>query len=243
MRRGHDAGHDPLHGCRNAGSRRGCCPSTPFPYTFFDVVGFQRRLTRTNAGFPLQDVAGPAARRSPSSGALRPRVVVSVGGYASMPAVFAARKLHVPLVVVSYDRLPGRASALAARRAAACAVAFPDSRLPRATLTGAPGPAGDPRCRPRARPGRRRVPRSGCPPIASRSSSSADRRDRACSTRRCATCSPADAGDRDADDPAPRRDPVRGRRRARDRRRRLACATNRSATRTAWRSSTPPPTC
>jgi UDP-N-acetylglucosamine--N-acetylmuramyl-(pentapeptide) pyrophosphoryl-undecaprenol N-acetylglucosamine transferase len=55
-----------------------------------------------------------------------------------MPAVFAAWKLDVPLVVVSYDRFPGRASALAARRAAACAVAFPDSRLPRATLTGAP---------------------------------------------------------------------------------------------------------
>ena len=55
-----------------------------------------------------------------------------------MPAVFAAWKRDVPLVVVSYDRFPGRASALAARRAAACAVAFPDSRLPRATLTGAP---------------------------------------------------------------------------------------------------------
>jgi UDP-N-acetylglucosamine--N-acetylmuramyl-(pentapeptide) pyrophosphoryl-undecaprenol N-acetylglucosamine transferase len=55
-----------------------------------------------------------------------------------MPAVFAARALHVPLVVVSYDRFPGRASAMSARRAAACAVAFDDSPLPRATLTGAP---------------------------------------------------------------------------------------------------------
>ena len=43
-----------------------------------------------------------------------------------------------PIVVVSYDLLPGRASRLAARGAAACAVAFPDSPLPRATLTGAP---------------------------------------------------------------------------------------------------------
>ena len=39
---------------------------------------------------------------------------------------------------MSYDRFPGRASALAAKRAVACAVAFPDSPLPRATLTGAP---------------------------------------------------------------------------------------------------------
>jgi UDP-N-acetylglucosamine--N-acetylmuramyl-(pentapeptide) pyrophosphoryl-undecaprenol N-acetylglucosamine transferase len=68
----------------------------------------------------------------------RPAVVVSVGGYASMPAVFAARRLGIPVVVVSYDRTPGRASRLAARRAAACAVAFEDSPLPRAELTGAP---------------------------------------------------------------------------------------------------------
>jgi UDP-N-acetylglucosamine--N-acetylmuramyl-(pentapeptide) pyrophosphoryl-undecaprenol N-acetylglucosamine transferase len=67
-----------------------------------------------------------------------PRVVVSVGGYASMPAVFAARRLRIPVVVVSYDHTPGRASRLAARRAAACAVAFEDSPLPRATMTGAP---------------------------------------------------------------------------------------------------------
>jgi UDP-N-acetylglucosamine--N-acetylmuramyl-(pentapeptide) pyrophosphoryl-undecaprenol N-acetylglucosamine transferase len=55
-----------------------------------------------------------------------------------MPAVFAARKLGIPTVVVSYDRRPGRASQLAARHAAACAVAFDESPLPRATVTGAP---------------------------------------------------------------------------------------------------------
>ena len=69
---------------------------------------------------------------------LRPQVVVSVGGYASLPAVLAARRLGVPIVVVSYDRRPGRASALTARLAAASAVAFADSPLPRAVVTGAP---------------------------------------------------------------------------------------------------------
>ncbi|MGB3736725.1 MAG: glycosyltransferase, partial [Ilumatobacter sp.] len=37
-----------------------------------------------------------------------------------------------------YDRTPGRASRLAARKAAACAVAFENSPLPNATVTGAP---------------------------------------------------------------------------------------------------------
>lgn len=123
------------------GSTRGIetrlLPETPFPHHFFDVVGFQRSLSRRNLGFVPKMVASTVgARRLLRT--IRPRVVVSVGGYASMPAVFAARVLRVPVVVVSYDRFPGRASSLAARRAAACAVAFADSPLPRAQVTGAP---------------------------------------------------------------------------------------------------------
>jgi undecaprenyldiphospho-muramoylpentapeptide beta-N-acetylglucosaminyltransferase len=112
-------------------------PETPYPYTFLDVVGVQRRRIRGNVAFlPKLGRAVRAARRL--LGELQPRVVVSVGGYASLPAALAARRLRIPLVVVSFDRLPGRASALAARFAAASAVAFPGSSLRRATLTGAP---------------------------------------------------------------------------------------------------------
>ncbi len=133
-------GHDPAT-IRYVGARRGIetrlVPETPFPHTFYDVVGFQRSVTMRNLAFVPKMWR---ARRSAiaDSRAHRPEVVVSVGGYASMPAVFAARKLDIPVVVVSYDRRPGRASQVAARHAAACAVAFPDSPLPRATLTGAP---------------------------------------------------------------------------------------------------------
>jgi UDP-N-acetylglucosamine--N-acetylmuramyl-(pentapeptide) pyrophosphoryl-undecaprenol N-acetylglucosamine transferase len=110
---------------------------TPYPHTFLDVVGVQRRQVRSNVAFAPKLVrAVRAARRLLA--ALRPRVVVSVGGYASLPAVLAARRLKIPVVVVSFDRLPGRASALAARFAAASAVAFDGSRLRRATTTGAP---------------------------------------------------------------------------------------------------------
>lgn len=134
------SGHEPAT-IHYVGAQRGIetrlLSDTPFPHTFFDVVGFQRSLSRRNLGFAPKMVT--ARRRAIALlRDLRPRVVVSVGGYASMPAVFAARALDVPVVVVSYDLLPGRASTLAARRAAACAVAFPDSSLPRSTLTGAP---------------------------------------------------------------------------------------------------------
>jgi UDP-N-acetylglucosamine:LPS N-acetylglucosamine transferase len=134
------AGHDPST-IRYVGARRGIetrlLPDTPYAATFLDVVGFQRRLTRHNLGFVPKMVRATGA----ATALLRswaPGVVVSVGGYASMPAVFAARRLGIPIVVVSYDRTPGRASRLAARWATACAVAFDPSPLPRAELTGAP---------------------------------------------------------------------------------------------------------
>ena len=135
-----DRGH-PLADLHYVGAQRGIetrlVPPTGLPHTFLDVVGVQRRLDRSNLGF------GPKLRRAIRDATAllrtrRPRVVVSVGGYASLPAVLAARRLRIPIVVVSYDRRPGRASQLAARFAAASAVAFPGSGLPRARLTGAP---------------------------------------------------------------------------------------------------------
>ena len=133
-------GHDP-DSIHYMGAARGIetrlLPDSEFPHTFFDVVGLQRSLSRRNLAFlpKLWRARRAAIGRLRS---LRPRVVVSVGGYASMPAVLAARKLDIPIVVVSYDLRPGRASEITARSAAASAVAFPGSPLPRATLTGAP---------------------------------------------------------------------------------------------------------
>lgn len=133
------------HRVHYVGARRGIetrlVPPTGLPHTFFEVVGVQRRLDAaawaTNLRFlPFQALAYRDARRLLAQ--LQPKVVVSVGGYASLPAVLAARRLRIPVVVVSYDRRPGRASAVTARFAAACAVAFPDSTLPNARVTGAP---------------------------------------------------------------------------------------------------------
>ncbi|MGD9702070.1 MAG: undecaprenyldiphospho-muramoylpentapeptide beta-N-acetylglucosaminyltransferase [Acidimicrobiia bacterium] len=134
------AGHDPpsIH---YVGARRGIetrlLPPTPFPHTFLDVIGLQRRLAASNLVFPLK-LAGATATAFRLLRRLRPEVVVSVGGYASLPAVISAWLLRIPIVVVSYDRRPGQSSRLAARIAAASAVAFPDASLPRARYTGAP---------------------------------------------------------------------------------------------------------
>ncbi|MET0324744.1 MAG: glycosyltransferase [Ilumatobacteraceae bacterium] len=139
-----DAGRDPSE-IHYVGAERGIetrlLPATPFGHTFLDVVGLQRELNRRNVRLNaamLPKLTTATRRALALLRRLRPRVVVSVGGYASLPAVLAARRLRVPIVVVSYDRRPGRSSALTARMAAASAVAYPDSPLPRAVVTGAP---------------------------------------------------------------------------------------------------------
>ena len=74
------------------------------------------RLSRAQPGVPAE--AGRARRGRPGAccAGSRPQVVVTVGGYASFPATFAARPRRIPIVVVSYDRRPGLASKLLARR-------------------------------------------------------------------------------------------------------------------------------
>lgn len=119
------------------GVERRLAPASGYDHTLFDVVGLQRRLTRRNLAF------FPKLCRSTYQAVrllrrLRPSVVVNVGGYASFPATAAAVLQRVPVVVVSYDRRPGLVSKLMARRAAACAVAYEGSTLPRAEVTGAP---------------------------------------------------------------------------------------------------------
>ncbi len=68
----------------------------------------------------------------------QPRVVVAVGGYASIPLSMAAVVAAVPVVLVNVDARPGAANRLLSRFARASAVAFSGTGLPRAVVTGAP---------------------------------------------------------------------------------------------------------
>lgn len=135
-----DSGHpiDEIHYMGTVfGIERTLIPPVGLAHTFLKVSGLQRRLTMSNLWF-LPRLALAMIRTERVFSSLRPRVVISVGGYASLPAVLVARRRRIPVVVVSYDRLPGRASKLTSRWATACAVAFSDSALPRASHTGAP---------------------------------------------------------------------------------------------------------
>jgi UDP-N-acetylglucosamine--N-acetylmuramyl-(pentapeptide) pyrophosphoryl-undecaprenol N-acetylglucosamine transferase len=123
------------------GSTRGMettlVPPTGFPLRTFPLISFPRKISfrHVSAGLRLVAALGSAWREF---GRLKPKVVVSVGGYASMPGVVAAIVRRVPIVVVSYDAYAGVASRLAARFAKKCAVGFEHLDLPRKVFTGAP---------------------------------------------------------------------------------------------------------
>lgn len=139
-----DAGHGPGE-LAYVGSVRGVessmVPATGVACAFLPISGLQRsfspRSLARNVALPFRLFRSTlAARRLVRQ--WKPSVVVSVGGYASEPMARAAVSAGVPLVCVSYDFVPGLATRRQARTAAACAVAFEGSSLPRAVVTGAP---------------------------------------------------------------------------------------------------------
>ena len=139
-----EAGH-PVSEIRYVGSRRGVerelMQSSQIAAEYLPISGLQRSFTlrgmARNAMLPVRLLRSRVLAR----GLIKlwnPSVVVSVGGYASEPLSRAAIAADVPLVCVSYDRIPGLATRRQAKHAAISAVAFEGSSLPRSELTGAP---------------------------------------------------------------------------------------------------------
>jgi UDP-N-acetylglucosamine--N-acetylmuramyl-(pentapeptide) pyrophosphoryl-undecaprenol N-acetylglucosamine transferase len=140
VERGHD--RETIH---FVGSRRGMeselVPAAGFPLTVLAGRGLRRKLAPSDIAANVKAIAGLTAATARALRLMRkerPSVVVNLGGYASVPCTLAAVALRVPIVVVSYDAVPGRASRLAARFAKVNAVALPSSTLRNAVVTGAP---------------------------------------------------------------------------------------------------------
>jgi undecaprenyldiphospho-muramoylpentapeptide beta-N-acetylglucosaminyltransferase len=123
------------------GSARGIesrlVPAAGFELTLLPGRGIERRISLQNVTsvFSLLRAFGRAWRLV---GRKRPRVIVSVGGYASVPCALAAVLRRVPIVVAEQNAAPGAANRLVSRFAKACAVSFEGTPLPRAVVTGNP---------------------------------------------------------------------------------------------------------
>ena len=139
-----ERGH-PAHTIELYGSRRGqeatTWPALEFSYTLLSGRGLRRSMRPAawwaNAG-AVVGLVWACVRALGSFVARRPRVVVIVGGYASFAAGLAAILTRVPLVSVNTDAVPGAVNGLLGRFAAANAVAFAGTDLPRAQVTGTP---------------------------------------------------------------------------------------------------------
>jgi UDP-N-acetylglucosamine:LPS N-acetylglucosamine transferase len=138
--RGHPPGSIELFGSRR-GQEATLWPTLEFPYTLLPGRGIRRSLRPgalwANAG-AVAGLVWACLRALSSFARRRPRVVVIVGGYASFPAGLAAVLTRTPLVGVNTDAVPGAVNGLLGRFAAANAVAFEGTDLPRAHVTGTP---------------------------------------------------------------------------------------------------------
>jgi undecaprenyldiphospho-muramoylpentapeptide beta-N-acetylglucosaminyltransferase len=138
--RGHPSDTVELYGSRR-GQEATVWPPLEFPYTLLPGRGIRRSVAPgalwANAGAVL-GLLWAGLRAVGSFLVRRPTVVVVVGGYASFAAGLAAVLTRVPLVLVTTDAVPGAVNRLLGRFAAANAVAFAGTGLPRAHLTGTP---------------------------------------------------------------------------------------------------------
>jgi len=139
-----DLGHD-RSSIEFVGSERGQDAVTlagrGFPVTLLPGRGIVRslapRVLVANARSACELFVA-AVRAVSVVGRARPRVVVAVGGYASLAGSIGALVHRVPLVLVNVDAVPGAANRVLGRFAAASAVGWEGNPLPRAVVTGTP---------------------------------------------------------------------------------------------------------
>lgn len=134
--RGHDSSSIHFVGSER-GLERTLVPNAGFEVTLLPGRGIQRRLTVENlaAAWGLLRAVfkgiGIVRRR-------RPKVVLVLGGYASIACTIGAVIWRVPIVVMEQNARAGAANRLAGRFAKACAVPFVETDLPRSVVTGNP---------------------------------------------------------------------------------------------------------
>lgn len=115
-------------------------PAAGFELTAMDIRPFPRKLSMDLFKAPL---AMLRAVRSSATLVRNADVVVGMGGYASAPAVLAAFRAKVPVVLHEQNAIPGAANRFLGRRARAVALSFEEAgeRLPartRKVVTGNP---------------------------------------------------------------------------------------------------------
>ena len=112
-------------------------PEAGFTVDVLPGRGIQRRLTPANVAAVL-DLLKAVVRGVRIVRRRRPAVVVVLGGYASFACGLGAVLTRHPLVLLEQNKKAGAVNRLLRRAAAASAVSFEGTDLPRPTVTGNP---------------------------------------------------------------------------------------------------------
>ena len=115
------AGHDVRFVGSTEGQEATLVPEAGFPFVAVRVESAQTRMSvHTAKALSLSLAAarrlGPMVRSAD--------VVVGIGGYASAPAILAARRTHTPIALIEQNSVPGAVNRVAARWARVIATTF-----------------------------------------------------------------------------------------------------------------------
>jgi UDP-N-acetylglucosamine--N-acetylmuramyl-(pentapeptide) pyrophosphoryl-undecaprenol N-acetylglucosamine transferase len=134
------AGHDP-ESIQFVGGQRGSegrlVRDAGFPIVLLPGRGIARSFTVANLG-AIAGLIVAFIRATSLVAKWRPAVVLSVGGYAGVPAAFGAVLTRRPLVLAEQNAVPGLANRVVRRFAKAAAVTYEGTALHRAIVTGNP---------------------------------------------------------------------------------------------------------
>ncbi|MEO9164050.1 MAG: glycosyltransferase, partial [Aquihabitans sp.] len=119
------------------GVERALVPAAGYVVSELPGRGIQRRFTLANLG-ALWSLLGGMFRGIAVVRRVRPGVVVVLGGYASFACGVGAVLTRTPMVLVEQNARAGAVNRALRWFAKASAVSFPDTDLPRATVTGNP---------------------------------------------------------------------------------------------------------
>jgi len=113
-------------------------PAAGFPLLSLDLRGLERRLTARNLTLPWTILRAVGAIRREMN-RRRIGVMLGVGGYATVPAAWAARRQRVPVMIHEQNAIAGLANRLTGRFAARVFGSFPSTtNLPKAEWVGNP---------------------------------------------------------------------------------------------------------
>lgn len=101
-------------------------PKEGFEIEFVKVSGLKRKLTLENVKVLKEFITSKIEARKIID-SFKPDVVIGTGGYACTPAVYAAKKRNIPVIIHEQNVYPGLAIKMLTKKADVTAISFPET--------------------------------------------------------------------------------------------------------------------